>query len=109
MCRPPEDQGVAVYFTYNGSEQCIPCDKWRTIRESMRAIKLTIAALYALDRWGAKEVVNAAFFGSKALPPGDDAASSVANSPGMAERTGGRCWVSARTCRRKLSAALTEP
>jgi hypothetical protein len=35
--RPPEDQGGAVYFTYNGSEQCIPCDKWRTIRENMRA------------------------------------------------------------------------
>jgi hypothetical protein len=74
MGRPPEDQGVAVYFTYNGSEQCIPCDKWRTIRENMRAIELTIAALHGLDRWEAKEVVNAAFFGSKALAPGDDAA-----------------------------------
>ena len=31
----PADLGVAVYFTYNGSEQCIPCDKWRTIRENM--------------------------------------------------------------------------
>lgn len=66
--RAPDDQGVAVYFTLNGEQQCIPCDKWRTIAENMRAIEKTIDALRGLERWGAKEMVNAAFRGFKALP-----------------------------------------
>lgn len=66
--RAPEDQGVAVYFDLHGNQQCIPCDKWRTLRENMRAIELTIAALRGLDRWGAKEMVDAAFRGFTAIP-----------------------------------------
>lgn len=66
--RPPEDQAVAVYFKLNGEQQCIPCDKWKTIAENMRAIEKTIEALRGLERWGAKEMVNAAFRGFKALP-----------------------------------------
>lgn len=66
--RPPEDKGVAVYFTRNGDDQCIPCDKWRSIAENMRAIEKTVEALRGLERWGAKEMVNAAFRGFKALP-----------------------------------------
>ena len=34
----------------------------------MRAIEKTIGALRGLERWGAKEMVNAAFRGFKALP-----------------------------------------
>lgn len=63
-----EDTGVAVYFTLNGEQQCIPCDKWRALGENLRAINKTIEALRGLDRWGAKEMVNAAFRGFKALP-----------------------------------------
>lgn len=66
--RAPDDQGVAVYFKLNGEDQCIPCDKWRTIAENMRAIERTVGALRGLERWGAKEMVNAAFRGFKALP-----------------------------------------
>lgn len=66
--RAPDDQGVAVYFKLNGNDQCIPCDKWRTIAENMRAIEKTIDALRGIERWGAKEMVNAAFRGFKALP-----------------------------------------
>lgn len=63
-----EDTGVAVYFELNNGQQCIPCDKWRAIGENMRAINKTIEALRGLDRWGAKEMVDAAFRGFKALP-----------------------------------------
>lgn len=63
-----DDQGVAVYFKYNNAEQCIPCDKWATIAENMQAIAKTVEALRGLDRWGAKEMVDAAFRGFKALP-----------------------------------------
>jgi hypothetical protein len=62
------DTGVAVYFTLNGDEQCIPCDKWMTLAENLRAIWKTIEALRGIERWGAKDMVNAAFRGFKALP-----------------------------------------
>lgn len=66
--RLDEDCGVAVYFTLNGEQQCIPCDKWDRLADNMQAIRKTIEALRGLDRWGAKEMVNAAFRGFKALP-----------------------------------------
>ncbi len=62
------DTGVAVYFKLDGEEQCIPCDKWRLLEENLRAIAKTIEALRGLERWGAKDMVNAAFRGFKALP-----------------------------------------
>jgi hypothetical protein len=63
-----DDEGVVVYFTYNGAQQCIPCDKWDTVKDNVRAIGLTVGALRGLERWGAKEMVTAAFQGFKALP-----------------------------------------
>lgn len=66
--RMPDDRGVAVYFTRNGEQQCIPCDKWSTVQDNLQAIRLTVEALRGLERWGAKEMVNAAFRGFKALP-----------------------------------------
>ncbi len=66
--REPEDSGVAVYFTLNGNQQCIPCDKWDNAAQNLRAVAMTIEALRGIERWGAKEMVNAAFRGFKALP-----------------------------------------
>lgn len=65
-----DDQGVAVYFMLNGNEQCMPCDRWASIAENMQAIAKSIEALRGLDRWGAREMVDAAFRGFKALPVG---------------------------------------
>lgn len=62
------DTGIAVYFKLSGEEQCIPCDKWYSLEENLRAIAKTIEALRGLERWGAKDMVNAAFRGFKALP-----------------------------------------
>lgn len=64
----PDDRGVAVYFTLDGENQCIPCDKWDNVEQNLRAVALTVEALRGLDRWGAKEMVDAAFRGFKALP-----------------------------------------
>lgn len=66
--RQPEDQGVAVYFKLNGESQCMPCDKWDKIEHNVWAIFKSVSALRGLDRWGAKEMVDAAFRGFKALP-----------------------------------------
>lgn len=66
--RSPDDPGVAVYFTYEGRQQCIPCDRWSTVEENLRAVWKSIEALRSLERWGAKSFVDAAFTGFAALP-----------------------------------------
>lgn len=64
----PADPGVAVYFVLKGKQQCIPCDKWDHVQDNLQAVRLTVAALRGLERWGAREMVDAAFSGFKALP-----------------------------------------
>lgn len=70
------DVGVAVWFampnivTGRVDERVFACDKWRTHAENMRAIALSIEAMRGLARWGAGDVVNRAFTGFAALPPG---------------------------------------
>lgn len=66
--RVPEDRGVAVYFKLHGEDQCFPCDRWMHVEDNLHAVALSIGALRGLERWGAKEMVNAAFRGFKALP-----------------------------------------
>lgn len=77
--KEPEDVGVAVYFELYGSQQCIPCDKWNKTIHNIIAVGKTINALRGLERWGAKDMVEAAFKGFKALPSPDDVISSYKN------------------------------
>jgi len=70
-----DDPGVAVWFVLanqrgDHEERVFACDKWRTHAENMRSIALSIEALRGLERWGATDVVNRAFAGFTALPPG---------------------------------------
>jgi len=67
----PDDRGVAVYFMFNGRQQCIPCDRWDKVRDNIQAIRKTVEALRGLERWGAKSMVDAAFRGFEALPGPD--------------------------------------
>ena len=69
--RQPDDRGVAVYFKLKGKSQCIPCDRWSCIQDNMRAIAKTVGALRGIGRWGADQMVDAAFTGFKALPEGN--------------------------------------
>lgn len=71
--REPDDAAVAVYFTLRGEQRCIPCDKWDSVKDNLRAIQHTVAALRGLERWGAKAMVDAAFAGFAALPAGSTA------------------------------------
>ena len=71
----PNDPGVAVYWTEHGSDgqlisRVVACDAWRTVRANLRAVGMAIAALRALKRTGATQVVEKAFGGFAALPPG---------------------------------------
>lgn len=66
--RRPDDAGVAVYFIKDGNPMCIPCDWWTDVEDNVQAIRLTVEALRGIERWGTKEMMNAAFTGFKALP-----------------------------------------
>ena len=65
----PEDPGIAVYFTYDGEDACIPVDRWRLPEENLQAVAKTIEAMRGIERWGAKHMIKAAFRGFAALPP----------------------------------------
>ena len=58
-----DDPGVCAYFKYNGRNQCIPCDRWAKIEDNMWAIAKSIEAMRGLERWGSKQIVDAAFTG----------------------------------------------
>jgi hypothetical protein len=73
-----DDHGVAVYWSttaIRGGDRvtvphCMSCDRWQHIRQNLRAIALTLAALRGVDRWGAA-TLEQAFTGFAALPAGD--------------------------------------
>lgn len=64
-----DDPGVAVYFTRKTTRACMPCDQFLTVRENIRAISNSIAALREIDRNGSSLILDAAFAGFIALPP----------------------------------------
>ncbi|MBO6937515.1 MAG: J domain-containing protein [Deltaproteobacteria bacterium] len=67
--RPPDDPGVAVYWTTeSGVSVAIACDRFELIRENMRALGLTVAALRAVDRAGCTDVLEGAYRGWAQLP-----------------------------------------
>ena len=71
--REPSDPGVAVYWDdRNGKARVIACDVWRTVRENLRAVGLTIEALRSIDRAGASELLERAFSGFARLPAPPD-------------------------------------
>lgn len=64
----PAESGVCAYFTRDGENVAIPCDRWKTLAENVQAIAKTVEALRGIERWGAKHMVKAAFRGFAALP-----------------------------------------
>lgn len=70
-----DDPGIAVWFVLADGkgklhERVFPCDKWRTHAENMTAIARTVEAMRGMDRWGVGQVIERAFAGFTALPPG---------------------------------------
>lgn len=80
----PSDAGVAVYFSFQGRQTCLACDRWRLVGDNLHAIALTIQALRGISRWGSGDMVEAAFTGFAALPSPDMARSwrDVLREPG---------------------------
>lgn len=66
--KQPDDQGVAVYFTYQKEQKVIACDIFNKIGCNLWAIGKTIEAMRGIDRWGCSEIITKAFTGFTALP-----------------------------------------
>lgn len=66
--REPDDPGVAVYWTQKREPRVMACDYWRTVRENLRAIGLSLEGLRAIERAGASQILERAFLGFAALP-----------------------------------------
>lgn len=75
------DPGIAVWWVKKGTEHAIACDRWKTCVENMRAIEKTLEAIRGIARWGSAEMVDRAFAGFAALPPGSGTESGVAFVP----------------------------
>jgi len=65
----PEDSGVAVWFTWDGNQVCIPVDRYRTPAANLQAIFHIIEARRVELRHGTLTLVRATFQGFRALPP----------------------------------------
>lgn len=63
----PADTGVAVYFTLDHVNYCLPCDKWDTVADNLAAVASHIAAMRGMERWGVGSTQEN-FMGYKALP-----------------------------------------
>lgn len=68
----PKDPGAAVYFMkgpYGKKRQYVlACDRWEKVEDNIQALRLSVAAMRGLERWGASEVLERAFTGFAALP-----------------------------------------
>lgn len=65
----PSDPGVAVWFTWDGMQVCIPVDRYQKVEANLQAIHLIIEARRTELRHGTLALVRATFTGFVALPP----------------------------------------
>src|SRR5215203_4552412 len=66
--RAPDDPGVAVWFTWDGLQVCIPVDRYDSPAANLQAIHHIIEARRVELRHGTLSLVRASFQGFKALP-----------------------------------------
>ncbi|MGJ7611093.1 MULTISPECIES: hypothetical protein [unclassified Variovorax] len=64
----PADPGVAVWFTWDGLQVCIPVDRYRTVEANLQAIHHILEARRVELRHGTLALVRATFQGFVALP-----------------------------------------
>jgi hypothetical protein len=65
----PADPGVAVWFTWDGMQVCIPVDRYTKVASNLQAIHHIIEARRVELRHGTLALVRASFTGFRALPP----------------------------------------
>lgn len=69
MSRGEGEPGAALYFTMNGRQMAMACDRYDNRAANTRSLGLAIEAMRQLDRHGGGAMVERAFAGFAALPP----------------------------------------
>lgn len=64
----PADPGVAVWFSWDGLQVCIPVDRYEKVEANLQAIHHIIEARRVELRHGGLAIVRATFTGFRALP-----------------------------------------
>lgn len=64
----PADPGVAVWFTWDGAQRCIPVDRYDSPEANLQAIHHVLEARRVELRHGTLALVRATFAGFTALP-----------------------------------------
>ena len=75
----PADPGVVAFFMFDKQQVAIPCDRWLTVEQNVQAIALTIEAMRAMERHGARHMIKAMFQGFMALPAPNDWRAALGN------------------------------
>jgi hypothetical protein len=65
------DPGVAVWFTWDGMQVCIPVDRYTSVASNLQAIHHVLEARRVELRHGTLALVRATFAGFRALPSPD--------------------------------------
>jgi len=68
FAQKPADPGVAVWFTWDGMQLCIPVDPYQAVEANLQAIHHILEARRVELRHGTLALVRATFTGFKALP-----------------------------------------
>ena len=76
------DEGVAVYFSLNGTPMVMASDRFDNAAANMRSLALAIEALRQLERHGGGTMMEKAFTGFVALPSPKDPAVILDVRPG---------------------------
>ena len=64
----PDDTGVAVWFTWDNMQVCIPVDRYSSVESNLQAIHHIIESRRVELRHGTLALVRATFHGFKSLP-----------------------------------------
>lgn len=75
----PDDPGVIVYFSRQGNQYAIACDKWDNLRDNIRAIGKYVAHKRMLPKYGI--TTAEAEFETARLPPGNPDAEAIVTDP----------------------------
>ncbi len=66
--KPPQDIGVAAWFTWDGEQRCIAVDRYPKVEDNLQAIHHIIEARRTEMRHGGLHIVRQTFKGFTALP-----------------------------------------
>jgi hypothetical protein len=81
------DHGVALYFTLNGRQMAMACDRFDNRPANMRSLGLAIEAMRQLERHGGGSMMERAFTGFAALPPPRSCWDLLGIDPGASPET----------------------